>query len=112
MAPALALGQFIAEHPVRPEIRWEITGDTLRGQVYGPHAGGTSAVGWFAEVLGCTPEPTHTFEYAGQTMRVMALAARWRDVPVLIEVSVPAVVLHPSTVRMADGTVLIPAVAA
>jgi hypothetical protein len=109
MAPVLALGQFIAEHPVRPETTWEITGGTLRGEVYGPHAGGTAAVEWFAEVLGCKPVPKHTFEYAGQSLRVMALSTRWRDVPVLIWVSVAEQVVVPTQIRTSDGTVLVPA---
>jgi len=113
MAPAEALREFIAEHPVRPATRWSIdeSSGTLLGHVYGPLAGGVAAVDWYAEVLGAQAAPSHVYEYGGQQLQVVRLSAVWRDVPVLVDVSVP-VVLEPTQVRMADGTVLVPAVAA
>lgn len=114
LSPALALVQLLSEHPVRPETSWSIYDATLEGRVYGPLAGGVQAVDWWAEVLGCAPQVRHEYEYDGERLRVLELAGCWRDVHVVVQVSLLAseVVLVPTLVTMSDGTVLVPAVAA
>jgi len=110
--PAMALVAFLNEHQVRPDTSWAIDeSGVLRGTVYGPLAGDMAAVEWFAEALGCTPELRHQYEYAGRKLQVLALSALWRDVPVLVEVSVP-VVLQPTEIRLSDGSTFAIGVAA
>lgn len=111
MGPAMALVEFLKEHPVRPSTTWSVNdlGD-LVGTVYGPLAGGVQAVEWYAEVLGATPVKKHRYEYGGRVLRVVEVAAVWRDVQITVEVSVEErPVLEPTRLRMGDGTVLVPA---
>lgn len=108
----MALVAFLKEHQVRPDTSWQIDeSGVLRGTVYGPVAGNLAAVEWYAEALGCMPATRHEYEYAGRKMQVLALSASWRDVPVLVEVSVP-VVLEPTEVRLSDGSTFAVGVAA
>jgi hypothetical protein len=107
VGPAMALVQIISEHPVRPDTRWTVATDRLEGHVYGPLAGGSQAVGWYAELLGCSPVERHVYEYDGRSLRVLELRALWRDVLVVVEVSVEErQALAPTAVVAGDGTVV------
>jgi hypothetical protein len=101
LGPALALRAFIREYPGRPETLWTVNSGTLRGQVLGLYNGGRSSLDWYAEVLGVEPVPCHVFRYSGVELQVMRLSASWRDVQVVVEVSVP--VLTPSEIRTGDN---------
>jgi hypothetical protein len=105
MGPAMALVEFLREHPARPATRWSPDDDgVLRGTVYGPQAGGESAVRWYVEALGASPVARHRYEYDGRVLRVVEVAAVWRDVRVVVEVSVEErPVLVPTEIRMGDG---------
>ncbi|BBB01011.1 hypothetical protein RVR_8242 [Actinacidiphila reveromycinica] len=93
LAPALALAQLITEYPARPLTTWSIVDGRLEGRVYGPEAGDRAAVEWWAGVLAAEPVERHMFEYAGRRMQVVEVAAVWRDVPLVVQVSVPAVLV-------------------
>lgn len=110
VGPAMALVEFLKEHPVRPETLWSLNDSVLKGAVYGPHAGDWQAVDWYADALGAEPTERHRYEYDGRVLRVVEVAAVWRDVQVVVEVSVQLrPVLVPAEIRTGNGMVLVPA---
>jgi hypothetical protein len=100
LGPVLALRALVQEYPERPETLWTVNDGTLEGSVLALQ--GRASLAWYAAVLGVEPVPAHTFTYSGIELQVMRLSATWRDVPVVVNVSVP--VLVPTKIRTSDGT--------
>ena len=89
LAPATALVQLLQEHQTLPEALWTVNGAELRGHVYGPAAGCFDALRAYAETFGGSIRPRHSYELGGQTLRVQELTTCWRDVRLVVAVSVP-----------------------
>lgn len=89
IAPATALVQLLQEHPGLPEAIWTVNGPTLRGHVYGPNAGNFDALRAYAEALGGSIRPRHSYSSCGETLRLHELTTCWRDVRLAVAVSVP-----------------------
>lgn len=89
IAPATALVQLLQEHPELPEALWTVNGATLHGHVYGPNAGHFDALRAYAEVFGGSIRPRHSYRLGEETLRVHELTTCWRDVRLVVAVSVP-----------------------
>ncbi|WP_063735576.1 hypothetical protein [Streptomyces sp. RTd22] len=100
LTPATALVQILKEHPDLPEALWTVNGATLNGHVYGPNVGNFDALRAYAETFGGSIRPRHSYDLDGQTLRVHELTARWRDVRLVVAVSVPEGMRDP---QMLDG---------
>lgn len=87
LGAALALTQFLQEHPGLPTASWSIDSvfPTLHGHL---HEGGLDALAVYARVLGGSIRPSHDYEYQGLPVRSHRLHTVWRDVHVEVAVVV------------------------
>ncbi|MYR46748.1 hypothetical protein [Streptomyces sp. SID5910] len=89
LGPATALVQLLTEHPELPATEWSMSSvmPELRGFVYGA---GMQALAEYAAVLGGTIRAAeNTYVDQRQEVRAHRLSSVWRDVPVVITVSLP-----------------------
>lgn len=89
LGPATALVQLLTEHPNLPAAEWSMSSvvSELRGFVYG---GGMAELAVYADVLGGSVAAAQsTYEDQGQQVRAHRLSSVWRDVSVVITVTLP-----------------------
>ncbi|NUS79128.1 MAG: hypothetical protein HOV70_23415 [Streptomyces sp.] len=89
LGPATALVQLLTEHPNLPAAEWSMGSVTaeLRGFVYGS---GMEALALYADVLGGSIRAAQsTYEDQGRQVRAHRLSSVWRDVPVVVTVTLP-----------------------
>lgn len=96
LGPATALVQLLSEYPDLPPTAWTIDGSDLRGSLYEPRVQNFEALNLFVEALGGSVRARHDFEYGGQTLRVHELSVRWRDVLVVVKVSIALAAVVPA----------------
>ncbi len=89
LSAATALVQLLQEHPHLTAAEWSISSVTgeLCGFVY---RAGMKALAQYADVLGGSIQADkHTYEDQGRQVRAHRLSSVWRDVRVVVTVSLP-----------------------
>lgn len=89
LSPATVLVQLLAEHPELPEVIWHVglTG-VLDGHMHGPSVGDFDGLAAYADLMGGSIRPKHTYTVGETTYRSHELRAVWRDVTVLVSVGI------------------------